>query len=93
MLYTVSDKIILLQSQVKISGKPSSITYADVVYTNGDKFYYHRKNVNRWSSSAVVLGKDGQLVLVCHGGAYYYAHPCQLTKMQDSSTCQTKIDK
>ena len=28
----------------------------------------------------VVLGQDGQFVLIRHGGAYYLVHPCQLKK-------------
>ena len=46
-------------------------TYTDVVYENGDRVYYRRKNFKGWKGPAVVLGKDGQFVLVRHGGAYY----------------------
>ena len=58
-------------------------TYADVIYENGDRVYYQRKNFKGWKGPAVVLGKDGQFVLVRHGGAYYRVHPCQLMKVKD----------
>ena len=60
-------------------------SYSDVVYENGDRVYYRRKNFKGWKGPAVVLGKDGQFVLVRHGGAYYRVHPCQL--MKDKHNC------
>lgn len=34
---------------------------------------------------AVVLGKEGQTVLVRHGGTFYLVHPCQSMKVKDCS--------
>ena len=56
-------------------------TYADVSYEKGDKVYYRRKNYKGWKGPAVVLGQDGQYVLVRHGGAFYRVHPCHLLKL------------
>ena len=56
-------------------------SYADVVFMNGDKVYYRRKNFKGWKGPAVVLGQDGQFVLIRHGGAFYRVHPCHLMKM------------
>ena len=47
-----------------------------------------------WRGSAKVLGKDGQQVLVKHGGTYVRCHPCclslkQLNQHQQSSQPQT----
>lgn len=58
-------------------------TYSDVVYKNGDKVYYRRKNVKGWKGPGVVLGQDGQMVLVRHGGIYYKVHPCQMMKVTE----------
>ena len=49
-------------------------------YSNGDKVFYRRKNVRAWKGTGVVLGKDGQFVLIRHGEAYYCVHLCQLMK-------------
>ena len=65
-------------------------TYSDVVYENGDRVYYRRKNFKGWKGPAVVLGKDGQFVLVRHGGAYYRVHPCQLMKIKEAEVSQSK---
>merc|ERR1712121_332828 len=47
--------------------------------------YYLRKNFKGWKGPAVVLGQDGQFVLVRHGGAYFRVHPCQLMKVVNDS--------
>ena len=61
-------------------------TYADTMYSNGDRVYYRRKKFKGWKGPAVVLGQDGQCVAVRHGGAYYKCHPSQLMMVkQDSS--------
>ena len=43
--------------------------------------YYKRQNYKGWKGPAVVLGQDGQNVLVRHGGAFYRVHPCHLLKL------------
>lgn len=45
-------------------------SYANVKYGNGDKVYYKRKSFKGWKGPGVVLGQDGQFVLLRHGGAY-----------------------
>merc|ERR1711867_266826 len=49
------------------------------------RVYYLRKNFKGWKGPAVVLGQDGQFVLVRHGGAYFRVHPCQLMKVINDS--------
>ena len=59
-------------------------TYADGRYCNGDKVCYRRKNFKGWKGLGVVLGQDGQYVLIRDGGAYYRVHPRQLMKIHDA---------
>ena len=59
-------------------------TYANVRYCNGDKVYYRRKATKGWKGPAVVLGQDGQFVLLRHGGAFYRVHPCQMMKVKST---------
>ena len=66
-------------------------SYADVKYSNGDRIYYKRKNFKGWKGPAIVLGQDGQFVLVRHGGAYFRVHPCQLMKI--GNECTDVVDK
>ena len=69
-------------------------TYADERYCNGDKVYYRRKNFKRWKVAGVILGQDGQYVLVPHGGAHHHVHLCQLMKIHDArKSCSSDTRK
>ena len=65
-------------------------SYADVKYSDGDKVFYQRKNFKGWKGPGVVLGQDGQFVLIKRGGAYYRVHPCQLMKEKVTSQAMHK---
>ena len=57
----------------------------DIKYFTGDKIYYKRAAEARWRGPAVVLGQDGQQVLVKHGGIYVRVHPCRLSLIRSAS--------
>ena len=67
-------------------------SYANVKYSNGDKVYYKRKNFKGWKGPGVVLGQDGQFVLLRHGGAYYRVHPCQIMKVIPSEDVRENME-
>ena len=50
-------------------------TYADVSYEAGEQVYYRRKNTSGWKGPATVLGKDGTVVMLRHGGSLVRVHP------------------
>lgn len=62
----------------------------------GDKVYYKRPDRKEWKGPAVVIGQDGPVVFVRHGGIVVRVHKCRLTKIpcaQDTSIQVTdKID-
>ena len=60
-------------------------SYSDEHYVSGDKVYYKRKNYKAWKGPATVLGQDGQIILVRHGGVFYRIHPCQLLKVKKTN--------
>ena len=69
-------------------------TSNDNIFVTGDSVYYKRASNRRWRGPAKVLGKDGQQVLVKHGGTYVRCHPCRLSleqsnQHQQSSQAQT----
>ena len=70
-------------------------THADESYCNGDKVYHRQKNFKGWKGPGVVLGQDGQYVLVRHGGAFNRVHPCQLMKfmMRGSLVLQIQVQR
>ena len=49
-------------------------SYSDQVILNRDKVYYKRQNSKKWKGPAFVLGRDGQQILLKHGG-YYIKSP------------------
>ena len=55
-----------------------SRTYANTTFCQGDKVYYWRKDQSDCHGPGIVIGKDGQQVLVKHGGMYIRVHPCRL---------------
>ena len=54
----------------------------EVKYFTGDKVYYKRLTNTKWHGPGVVLGQDGQQVLVKHGGVYVRVHPCRLSLVE-----------
>ena len=58
-------------------------TSGNIKYVTGDKVYYKRATETRWRGPAVVLGQDGQQVLVKHGGIYVRVHPCRLSLVRE----------
>ena len=65
-------------------------TSGDVKYITGDKVYYKRANDRRWKCPAIVLGQDGQQVLVKYGSHYIRVNPRILTLKRTLITIQNK---
>lgn len=64
-------------------------TYSDKVYCIGDMVYYKRLASENWHGPARLLGRDGQICLLKHGGFYIRVHPCRMAPVQEAenSTC------
>ena len=50
------------------------ITFQDEKYFIGDQVYFKRKDQKRWQGPASVLGQDGKVVVVRHGGFILRVH-------------------
>jgi transposase InsO family protein len=55
-----------------------SRTYSNNVYCQGDRVFYWRNDQLDCHGPAVVIGKDGQQVLLKHSGMYIRVHPCRM---------------
>ena len=60
--------------------------YSDKVYCSGDRVYFKRMASDMWHGPATVLGKDGQMCLLKHGGFYLRVHPCRMSPVHDSES-------
>ena len=49
-------------------------------YQTGDKVYYKRLEAKEWKGPGIVLGQDGVVVFVKHGGTYVRVHRNRLRK-------------
>nr|XP_039274020.1 uncharacterized protein LOC120347974 [Styela clava] len=59
-----------LQKQIRSHG--------DEIYETGDTVYYKRENSEKWRVPAKVIGADGCVVFLRHGGLGIRAHKCRL---------------
>lgn len=54
----------------------------DEKYETGDKVYYKRADSAEWKGPGVVIGQDGAVVFVRHGGILVRVHHLRLSKVQ-----------
>ncbi|PIK59085.1 hypothetical protein BSL78_03967 [Apostichopus japonicus] len=59
-------------------------------FVTGDKVYYKRQDSNEWKGPGVVIGRDGVVVFVRHGGSYVRVHRCRLNKVGEQDNRQEK---
>ena len=55
-----------------------SHTDSNRMFFQGDRVYYYRNKKSEWHGPAVVIGKEGQNILVKQGGLYIRLHTCRL---------------
>lgn len=56
-------------------------TSRDEIYTLGDRVYYKRPDNKEWKGPGKVIGQDGVVVFVRHGGQIVRVHVCRLKKV------------
>ena len=66
-------------------------SYSDQKYESGQQVFYKRKETKGWKGPGVVLGQNGQYVLIRHASAYYRVHQCQLMKKRNPCATETEI--
>ena len=52
-------------------------------FVPSDKVYYKRDGATRWLGPGIVLGQDGKVVFVRHGGAYVRVSANQILNAND----------
>ena len=56
---------------------PKQTRHTGDVYTTGDEVYYRSDN-NKWKGPAKVIGQDGPVIFIRHGGQIVKAHICHI---------------
>ena len=56
----------------------------------GDRVFYKRDQSHEWHGPAVVLGRDGKLFMLRHGGMVVRVHECRLCDANDQEPQQSK---
>jgi hypothetical protein len=51
------------------------------IFNTGEKVYYKRPDGNEWKGPGTVIGQDGVVVFVRHGGSYVRVHTSRLSKV------------
>lgn len=49
---------------------------------NRDKVYYKRVDCTEWKGPGVVIGQDGAVIFIRHGGIYVRVHRSRLRKVK-----------
>ena len=76
------EKYIKAESSEKIKRALRSKVrnFSDVKYEGGEKVYYRRKNFKGWKGPATVIGVDGKIVFLRHGGSSFKAHSSSIMR-------------
>lgn len=61
-------------------------------YETGDKVYYKRADCPQWKGPGVVIGQDGVVVFVRHGGTYVRVHHTRLRKIDAQQAVLEDMD-
>ncbi|KAI4873784.1 hypothetical protein NFI96_002219, partial [Prochilodus magdalenae] len=61
-------------------------------YETGDKVYYKRADCPQWKGPGVVIGQEGVVVFVRHGGTYVRVHHTRLRKIDAQQTVLEDMD-
>ena len=51
----------------------------------GEEVYYKRSDSPRWKGPAKVIGQDGPVVFIRHGGKHIKAHLCRVQPVKKKS--------
>ena len=68
-------------------------TSGDVKYLNGDKVYFKRSDDRAWHGPGVVIGQDGQFVLVRHQSTWVRVHPCRMQLITDENVLEKNVGR
>ena len=54
-----------------------------MTFIQGEEVYYKRNDSPRWKGAAKVIGQDGPVVFIRHGGKHIKAHSCRVQLVKE----------
>ena len=66
-----------LRRALRHNVRPSDVSNIN----NGDSVFYKRADSSEWHGPGAIIGRDGKVFLVRHGGVYVRVHTCRLVKV------------
>ena len=94
-LHAAREGFIQSESDVRIKRalRHKIRTYSDVNFEQGDRVFFKKKDSPKWRGPGVVMGRDGSLILVRHGGLFYRVHKCHLLKEKDAEVNRCPVEE
>lgn len=78
--YICADASERIRRALRMKLRTSNSTIVD----NGDSVFYRRRDSNGWKGPGTVLGRDGQIVVVRHGGQVYRVPVCHILPLGEA---------
>ena len=63
------------------------------MYSTGQEVYYKRKDQPRWKGPGKVIGHDGPVVFIRHGGQYVKAHSCRVQPTEEYTSLSSREEE
>ena len=79
-LHVARKSFVESENSLRIKRALKSNIRADEGPFASQDFVYYKRDDNRWKGPATVIGQDGRLVFIRHGGQVLRIHPCKLRK-------------
>ena len=97
ILHFLKSKFLLLVNFIYIYRR-NLVNFVKSAFESGLRFFlitlYKRPNDKEWHGPGVIVGIDGTVTLVRHGGSYVRVNPCNLTKInQDHEESSTTANR
>ena len=62
-------------------------------FVNGDHVYFKRIDSSEWKGPGIVIGQDGAVIFVRHGGTYVRVHQSRIQKIDKPSECKIEENR
>ena len=89
-----NDKVMMFNEPIELQFTSTGHYCVNLlnVFMPGDRVYYKQTNSKEWKGPAVIIGQDGPVVFVRHGGKRIHVHKCCLKRLSEHSVPDKPAD-